>query len=114
MNTKPIITIRKSIAAVLLMALLAAAALAHGGLEHVLGTVAKITSTVITVKTTAGKTVEVGINAKTVITKAEKPLPVGEIHVGDRVAIHAEKEGAALTAHTVEVGTAAAAKTSSK
>jgi hypothetical protein len=37
---------------------------AHGGEEHVTGTLTKISDTSVTVKTTAGKTVEVGFDAK--------------------------------------------------
>ncbi len=43
--------------------LLAPMALAHGGLEHVRGTVAKVSDQSVTVTTTAGKTVEVLLDA---------------------------------------------------
>ncbi len=114
MNTQSMSTIKRVIPAALCVALLTATAMAHGGLEHIMGTVAKISDTTITVKTTAGKNVDVGLNAKTVYTKTEKPIQKTDIKVGDRVVIHAEKEGTAFTAHTVEIGGAPAAKTASK
>jgi hypothetical protein len=61
----------------------------------------------VTVKTTAGKTVEVGVDSKTTYSRAEQPIQKSDIKVGDRVVIHAEEKGKALLAHTVEIGTAA-------
>jgi len=92
------------------LALASAIALAHGGLEHVMGTVTQVGDASVTVKTTAGKTVEVSVDAKTTFSRASKPIQKSDIKVGDRVAIHAEEEGKALLAKTVEVGTAPAAK----
>jgi Domain of unknown function (DUF5666) len=81
---------------------------AHGGLEHVRGTIAKVSDQSVTVTTTTGKTVEVLLDAQTTYSRAEKPIQKADLKVGDRVVIHAaEKEAAAgttLTAHTVEVG----------
>lgn len=45
----------------------------HGGEEHVTGVVTKVSSTVVTVKTTDGKTVQVGFDAKTTYTR-----PIGQ------------------------------------
>jgi hypothetical protein len=53
-----------AIFAIVSLALLPTMARAHGGEEHVTGTVTKISDTSVTVKTTAGKTVEVGFDAK--------------------------------------------------
>jgi hypothetical protein len=95
----------------LCIALLSAWAIAHGGLEHVMGTVAKISDTTITVTTTDGKTVEVVLDAKTTYSKNSQPIQKSALKIGDRVVIHAEKSGAKLIAHTVETGTATASKT---
>ena len=90
------------------LSLFAALAIAHGGLEHVTGTVAKISDTSITVKTTAGKMVDVAFDAKTTFTKNDQPMDKATIKVGDRVVIHAEEVNEKLVAHTVQVGAAAA------
>jgi hypothetical protein len=94
----------------LALALTPAIAFAHGGLEHVRGTVAKISDQSVTVTTTAGKTVEVLLDAKTTYAKADKPIQKSDLQVGDRVVIHAAESGTTLTAHTVEVGVSASKK----
>ena len=94
----------------LALALTPAIAFAHGGLEHVRGTVAKISDQSITVTTTAGKTVEVLLDDKTTFAKADKPIQKSDLQVGDRVVIHAAESGTTLTAHTVEVGVSASKK----
>jgi len=90
--------------------MLPAIAAAHGGEEHVTGTVTKISDTSVTVKTTAGKTVEVGFDAKTTYTRAKQPIQKADIKAGDRIVIHAAEVNEKLVAHTVEIGTATAAK----
>lgn len=93
---------------------LAPALLAHGGMEHVQGKVAKVSDNSITVTTTAGKTQEVLVDAKTTYSKASKPIQKADLKVGDRVVIHAEEVNEKLTARTVEIGAAAAAKPAAK
>ena len=97
---------------VLLLALAIAPviAFAHGGLEHVRGTVTKVSDQSVTVTTTAGKTVEVLLVAATTYARADKPMQKSDLKVGDRVVIHAEEKGTTLTAHTVEAGVSTAAK----
>jgi hypothetical protein len=80
------------------------AAFAHGGLEHVRGTVAKVAGQSVTVTTTAGKTVEVLLDAQTTFARAGQSILKTDLKVGDRVVIHAAEKGSTLTAHTVEVG----------
>jgi Domain of unknown function (DUF5666) len=92
----------------LFLALAPAIALAHGGLEHVRGTVAKVSDQSITVTTTAGKTVEVLLDAQTTYARMNKPIQKADVKVGDRVVIHAAEKGTTLTAHTVEVGVSTA------
>jgi hypothetical protein len=94
----------------LALAITPAIAFAHGGLEHVRGTVAKISDQSVTVTTTAGKTVEVLLDAKTTYAKADKPIQKSDLQVGERVVIHAAESGTTLTAHTVEVGVSASKK----
>jgi hypothetical protein len=92
----------------LALALTPAIALAHGGLEHFRGTVAKVSDQSVT--TTTGKTVEVLLDTQTTYARADKPIQKSDLKVGDRVVIHAAEKGTTLTAHTVEVGAAAAKK----
>jgi hypothetical protein len=95
--------------AILAIGLLPILALAHGGEEHVTGTVAKIADASVTVKTTAGKSVDVGFDAKTTYSRAAKPVTRADIKMGDRVVIHAVEVNEKLVAHTVELGAAASA-----
>jgi hypothetical protein len=89
------------------MLLVAAAAVAHGGEEHVIGTVAKVAPDSITVKTTAGKMVKVGVVTETTFSKGKAAMKIGDLKVDDRVVIHAKEptEGT-LVADTVEFSTA--------
>lgn len=89
-------------------------AFAHGGLEHVRGTVSRISDQSVTVTTTAGKTVEVLLDAQTTYSRSEKPIQKADLKVGDRVVIHAAEKGTTLTAHTVEAGVSAAKKAPAK
>jgi hypothetical protein len=109
MNTHSMNTIRLKIQvallAVLSLALLPTIATAHGGEEHVIGTVATISDTSVTVKTTAGKSVEVAFDPKmTTYVRAKTPIQKSDIKVGDRVVIHAMEVDEKLVAHSVEVG----------
>ena len=85
------------------ISLAAVAALAHGGEEHVIGTVSKVTPDSITVKTTANKMVTVGVVPATTFTMGKMAMKIDGLKVGDRVVIHAKepKEGT-LVADTVE------------
>src|ERR1700733_6971249 len=103
MNILNTITITRRLLLIAL-ALAPVIAFAHGGLEHVRGTVAKVSDQSVTVTTTAGKTVEVLLDAQTTYARADKPIQKSDLKVGDRVVIHAAEKGTTLTAHTVEVG----------
>ena len=100
--------IQVALLAVMALALLPTMATAHGGEEHVTGTVTQISDTSVTVKTTAGKTVEVGFDAKmTTYERAKQPIQKSDIKVGDKIVIHAMEMNEKLVAHSVEVGAAA-------
>jgi|SRR5579872_6357510 len=94
------------------VSLVAAAALAHGGEEHVIGTVSKVPPDSITVKTTANKMVTVGVVPATRFTMGKMAMKIDDLKVGNRVVIHAKepKEGT-LVADTVEFSTSKAVKT---
>ena len=97
------------------ISLAAVAALAHGGEEHVIGTVSKVTSDSITVKTTANKIVTVGVVPATTFTMGKMAMKIDGLKVGDRVVIHAKepKEGT-LVADTVDFSTPKAAAATAK
>lgn len=85
--------------------------LAHGGMEHVLGTVVKVSDKVLTVKTAKGN-IDVTLNDKTEITHDKHPAQVADLKAGTRVAVEAmkDKDGKTLIAHTVKIGIADNAK----
>jgi hypothetical protein len=88
------------------ISLAAVSALAHGGEEHVIGTVSKVTPDSITVKTTANKLVTVGVVPATTFMMGKMAMKIDALKIGDRVVIHAKepKEGT-LVADTVEFST---------
>jgi hypothetical protein len=89
------------------ISLIAGAVFAHGGEEHVIGTVSKVAPDSITVKTTANKLVTVAVAPETKFIKAKAAAKVADLNVGDRVVIHAKEitEGN-LVADTVEFAAA--------
>ena len=94
-----------------MMLLVSAAAFAHGDEQHVIGTVAKITDSAITVKTVAGDMVTVAVVASvTEFTHGTQAAKLASLKVGDRVVIHAMKHGEQLKAHTVQFATPSAKK----
>jgi Domain of unknown function (DUF5666) len=90
---------------------LASVALAYGNEQHVMGTVAKITDSAITVETITNKTVEVAVTSQTKFTKSGQPATLHDLAVGDRVVIHAVKSDTGLSAQAVMFGSTAAAAT---
>jgi hypothetical protein len=112
-NSMHTITSRRALVAIfgiLALPLLPTIASAHGGEEHVIGTVATISGASVEVKTTAGKMVEVGFDAKTTFARAKQTIQKSDIKVGDRVVIHAVEVNEKLVAHTVEIGAGTTAK----
>src|ERR1700751_3654558 len=97
------------------IALIAAVAFAHGGEEHVIGTVTKVAPDSITVKTTANKMVTVGVAPETKFIKAKAAAKIDDLSAGNRVVIHAKeiKEGQ-LVADTVEFSAAPPQKPKTK
>src|ERR1700726_1812249 len=114
MNTHSMNTTRLKIhvalLAILSLALLPTIATAHGGEEHVTGTVTKISDTSVIVKTTDGKTVDVRFHAKATYARGREPVQKTDIKIGDRIVIHAAEVNEKLVAHTVGIGSATAAK----
>lgn len=87
--------------------LLGVAAYAHGGHDHIRGTVAQINGQSVVVQTTAKATKTVTVVADTKFEKSGKPALFSDLKVGDRVVIDVP-EGK-LTAEEIQIGTATTA-----
>jgi hypothetical protein len=99
---------------VLLLALAAGAVFAHRGKLHVLGTVEKVNSDSVVVRTKAGKSVEVRLAASTVFVERtnnqDKPAKLSDLAAGDFVVIHATAGDNGLEADQVRFSVPAAPK----
>ena len=95
---------KKVLATLFTLVLMVSNAYAHNGMEHVMGTVASITESSITVTTTDGKSQTVTTTADTKYTKMDAAIALKDIKVGDHVVIHASKKNDKLIAATVQVG----------
>ena len=83
----------------------AAAAFAHGGYDHVMGTVVTVASKVLTVKTAKGN-VDVKLDDKTEITKGDKKAQLADLIPGARVVVDIPEESKDKVAHSVKIGAA--------
>lgn len=79
-------------------------AFAHGGMEHVLGTVTAITDHSLSVKTREGEVKTIEFDQATKFVKGDAAATVKDVQVGTRVAIHAQKNDNALHAAEVRIG----------
>ena len=108
---------------VLLLVLATGLVFAHGNKVHVSGTVEKVSSDSVVVKTRDGKSVEVKLVASTVYLShmmvkidkpadpnADKPAKQSDIAVGDLVVIHATPKDNALEADEVKFSVPGTAK----
>jgi hypothetical protein len=80
-------------------------AVAHGGMEHVLGTVTAVTENSISVKTRDGAIKTIEFDGETKFVKGDASATIKEVQVGSRVAIHAHSHDNALHAAEVKIGT---------
>lgn len=81
---------------------------AHGGFDHVTGTVSKLDANVLTVKTTKGD-VNVKLNAKTEIMMGDHKAAAADLKVGVRVVVDIPEGSKDNLAHSVKIGAAVAA-----
>jgi hypothetical protein len=104
----------RRISIALLLALAAGSVFAHGNKVHVLGTLEKVNSNSVVVKTKAGKSVEVKLAASTVfverINNQDKPAKLSDLAAGDFVVIHAAAGDNGLQADQVRFSVTAAPK----
>lgn len=100
---------KTAVVVMILLLAISTAALAHGGHDHVMGTVTKVTADTIQVKTTNGETKDVTIDDKTTYTMAGKKASASDVKEGARVVIdvHAMKGMPnMLQAQSVKIGAA--------
>ena len=102
------------ISMMLLLALAACSVFSHGDKVHLVGTVEKITSDSLVVKTKDGKSVEVRLAASTVYLERnnnqDKPAKLTDVAPGDFVVIHATPKDTGLEAEQVRFSRPAAPK----
>jgi hypothetical protein len=79
---------------------------AHGGFDHVTGTVQKLENSVLTVKTAKGD-VAVTLDAKTEITRDSKPAQAADLKAGVRVVVDVPEGSKTKVAHSIKLGVAA-------
>jgi hypothetical protein len=121
-NNRTIATKRRAHCALLSLSFIllafASHALAHGGFDHVIGTVVKVANNVLTVKTAKGN-VDVSLNEKTEITKNDQKAIIADLKPGVRVVVDVPEaskapEGSKVKiAHSVKIGVSVAADTHS-
>ena len=79
-------------------------AVAHEGMEHIIGTVTNVESNALTINTTKGKTVKVSVGAKTEYARGKAAVKMADLKEGDRVVVHAMKMNGSMVAHEVIIG----------
>ena len=86
--------------------LVSALAFAHGDLAHIYGVVTAIDDHSISVKAADGSIKVVAFDGETHFFKAGAPATVKDLAVGNRVVIHAHKNGDKFHAAEVKIGMA--------
>lgn len=105
MNRRPNIIITSLIA---LLLACSAQIFAHGGFDHVTGTVVKLDNNVLTVKTAKGE-VPVTLDSKTEITLGDHAAQTADLKPGVRVVVDVPEGSKTKVAHSVKIGTAVTA-----
>ena len=102
-----IITITKAARLTVAVLLLAALPIfAHGGFDHVMGTVVQVSNNTLTVKTAKGN-VDVKLDDKTELTKNDQKAQRQDLIPGARVVVDIPEGNKEMLAHSVKIGTAA-------
>jgi hypothetical protein len=100
--------------AVALVLALSGVAFAHGGAPHIQATVVSASDTTLVVKTKAGKTETLMLDASTRVMRGKKRVALQDVKEGDRVVVHPTKHGDHLLASPIDLPAAAAAKAPAK
>jgi hypothetical protein len=77
---------------------------AHGGHDHIMGTVTAVTESRLDVKTREGKAVTIRLTGETKYEKDKKPATLKDLKTGVRVVVDADKDKEALVAKEVRIG----------
>ena len=88
----------------------AAPVFAHGGFDHVMGTVVQVSNNVLTVKTAKGN-VDVKLDDKTEFTKNDQKAQLTDLTPGARVVVDIPEGSKDKLAHSVKIGAASKAAT---
>ena len=102
-----ITNLKRNLIASLMVATLVFAAVpsfAHGGFDHVMGTVVQVTNNVLTVKTAKGN-VDVKLDEKTELTKNDQKAQLADLAPGARVVVDIPEGSKDRIAHSVKIGT---------
>jgi hypothetical protein len=111
MNRKSNIIITSVLSSVALAVIalgMAAPVSAHGGFDHVMGTVVTVSNNVMTVKTAKGN-VDVKLDDKTELTMNSQKAQVADLKPGARVVVDVPEGSKDNIAHSVKIGAAASA-----
>ena len=88
--------------------LLALGSFAHGGVEHLKGTISKVEGASITLAVEKGPPVVVATDAKTEFSRGGVKVALKDVAVGDNAVIHAIEHDEHLIAQIVKLGSAGA------
>jgi hypothetical protein len=80
-----------------------APAFAHGGFDHVMGTVVKVENNVLTVKTAKGN-VDVKLSDQTELTMDNHKATAADLKAGARVIVEVPKGSKDMRAQSVKIG----------
>jgi hypothetical protein len=108
MNQLSSTTITTRLCLSLLLVALTVPVLAHGGFDHVIGTVVAVSNNVLTVKTAKGN-VDVKLDDKTELTKNDQKAQLADLKPGTRVVVDIPEGSKDKVAHSVKLGAASAA-----
>ena len=88
---------------ILLVIAASAPAFAHGGFDHVRGTVVKVANNVLTVKTAKGN-VDVKLDNQTELTRNDQKAQLADLKLGARVIVDVPEGSKDKIAHSVKIG----------
>ena len=77
-------------------------AFAHGGFDHITGTIVKVANNVLTIKTTKGN-VDVKLDNHTDLTRNDQKAQLADLKCDARVIVDVPKGDKELVAHSVKI-----------
>ena len=100
---KPPKALGLGVSIILLVIASSAPTFAHGGFDHVRGTVVKVANNVLTVKTAKGA-VDVKLNNQTELTRNDQKAQLTDLKPGVRVIVDVPEGSKDKIAHSVKIG----------